>query len=72
MYDLIRATDIENSANVAQIIGRYRQRYPEVENDEILRNFVEADSPEKTNGSKIQDSGKQNRPFCLIPDDGCP
>ncbi|WP_439474031.1 aminopeptidase P family protein [Algoriphagus formosus] len=47
MYDLIRATDIKNSANVAQIIGRYRQRYPEVENDEILRNFVEADSPEK-------------------------
>ncbi|TDK41505.1 aminopeptidase P family protein [Algoriphagus formosus] len=47
MYDLIRATDIENSANVAQIIGRYRQRYPEVGNDEILRNFVEADSPEK-------------------------
>lgn len=47
MYQMIRATDIENSANVAQIIGRYRSRYPEVANDEILRDFLEADSPEK-------------------------
>lgn len=33
IYELIRATDMENSANVAQIIGRYRQRYPEVGED---------------------------------------
>lgn len=47
LYELIRATDLENSANVAQIIGRYRQRYPEVENDPVLKEFMNADSPEK-------------------------
>ncbi len=47
MYELIRATDLENSANVAQVIGRYRQRYPEVENDPVLKDFMNADSPEK-------------------------
>lgn len=47
MYELIRATEIENTANVAQVIGRYQRTYPEVENDPILQNFVKADSPEK-------------------------
>lgn len=47
LYELIRATDLENSANVAQVIGRYRQRYPEVENDPVLNDFLNADSPEK-------------------------
>ncbi|AWW30821.1 aminopeptidase P family protein [Echinicola strongylocentroti] len=47
MYSLIRATDLENSANVAQVIGRYRKYYPEVENDAILMEFANADSPEK-------------------------
>jgi len=47
MYELIRATDLENSANVAQIIGRYRQTYPEVENDPVLKDFMNADSPQK-------------------------
>ncbi|GGF32130.1 aminopeptidase P N-terminal domain-containing protein [Echinicola rosea] len=47
MYELIRATDLENTANVAQVIGRYRKYYPEVENDDILVEFVDADTPEK-------------------------
>jgi Xaa-Pro aminopeptidase len=47
MYELIRATEVENSANVAQVIGRYQRAYPEVENDPILQDFVKADSPEK-------------------------
>jgi Xaa-Pro aminopeptidase len=47
LYELIKATDIENSANVAQVIGRYRQRYAEIENDEVLIDFINADSPEK-------------------------
>ncbi|NVK49288.1 MAG: aminopeptidase P N-terminal domain-containing protein [Cyclobacteriaceae bacterium] len=47
MYNLIRATDIENSANVAQIIGRYRQRYPEIENDPVLQDFLKAETPEQ-------------------------
>lgn len=47
MYELIRATDVENSANVAQIIGRYKQRYPGIEEDPVLKDFLAADSPEK-------------------------
>lgn len=45
-YELIRATDIENSANVAQVIGRYQQRYPEIREDKVLNDFVNAASPE--------------------------
>ncbi|WP_317194903.1 aminopeptidase P family protein [Litoribacter ruber] len=47
LYELIKTTDIENSANVAQVIGRYRRFYPEVENNEVLNDFLNADSPEK-------------------------
>jgi len=47
MYELVKATDMENSANVAQVIGRYRKYYPEVENDELLMAFANADTPEK-------------------------
>lgn len=58
MYDLILATDVENSANVAQVIGRYQRTYPEVEKDPILKDFVSADSPEKRKAikDKIPDS----------------
>jgi len=47
MYEMIRATNIENSANVAQMIGQAKQRYPEVEDDPVLKDFLDADSPEK-------------------------
>lgn len=47
MYELIRATDVENTANVAQIIGRYKTRYPEIADDPVLKDFLTADSPEK-------------------------
>ena len=47
LYELIRATDLENAANVAQVIGKYRQYYSEVEDDEVLKDFLNADSPEK-------------------------
>ncbi len=47
MYEMIRATNIENSANVAQFIDRAKQRYPEVEDDPVLKDFLNADSPEK-------------------------
>lgn len=47
MYELIRATDIENSANVAQIIGRYQTRYPAIQEDPVLKDFLNADTPEK-------------------------
>ncbi|WP_194776645.1 aminopeptidase P N-terminal domain-containing protein [Pararhodonellum marinum] len=47
MYELIRTTDIANAANVAQIIGRYRPYYTEIEEDKLLNAFLDADSPEK-------------------------
>jgi len=47
LYELIRATDIENSANVAQVIGRYRQRFPEIADDQVIKDFLAADTPEK-------------------------
>jgi Xaa-Pro aminopeptidase len=47
LYDLIRATDLENTANVAQVIGKYRKYYSDIENDEVLMDFLNADSPEK-------------------------
>ncbi|KEO73107.1 peptidase M24 [Anditalea andensis] len=47
LYELIRATDLENAANVAQVIGKYRQYYTSVENDEVLNDFLDADTPEK-------------------------
>jgi len=47
LYELIRATDLENAANVAQVIGKYRQYYTSIENDEVLNDFLNADSPEK-------------------------
>ncbi|GAB3658114.1 Xaa-Pro aminopeptidase [Echinicola sediminis] len=47
LYDLIKATDLENSANVAQVIGRYRKYYPEVESNEKLIAFATAETPQK-------------------------
>lgn len=47
IYELIRATDFENSANVAQIIGRIERSmnyYPELNQDEVLQNFLKADN----------------------------
>jgi len=58
MYELIRATELENSANVAQVIGRYQRAYPEVEKDPVLSDFIKAESPEKRMAikQKIPDS----------------
>ncbi|HSJ68451.1 MAG TPA: aminopeptidase P N-terminal domain-containing protein [Anditalea sp.] len=47
LYDLIRSTDLENAANVAQVIGKYKKYYTSIENDEVLNDFLNADSPEK-------------------------
>ncbi|MHA7130323.1 aminopeptidase P N-terminal domain-containing protein [Algoriphagus namhaensis] len=46
-YELIKSTDLENSANVAQILGRIASRNPEVRNDQLISSFVEATSPEE-------------------------
>ncbi len=42
LYTRITATDIENSANVAQTLGRYLNFNKDLQEDELLRNFVNA------------------------------
>ena len=39
---MIKSTDVENSANVAQILGRYLNWDEELKNDELLSGFVNA------------------------------
>ena len=45
-YQLIKTTEIENSANVAQIIGRYLDYFPELKKDELLKGFKNAQTDE--------------------------
>lgn len=47
MYEMIRTSNIDNSANVVQMISRAKQRYPEVEDDPVLKDFVNAETAEK-------------------------
>jgi len=42
LYSMIKSTDIENSANVAQTLGRYLNRDENLKNDELLSGFVNA------------------------------
>lgn len=42
VYELIKSTPIENSANVAQIIGRAITYYPNLEEDEIINGYKKA------------------------------
>ena len=42
LYSMIKSTDIENSANVAQILGRYLSRDEDLKKDELLSGFVNA------------------------------
>lgn len=41
-YTTITSTDIENSANVAQTLGRYLKRYDELKSDKLLVGYVNA------------------------------
>lgn len=43
LYGLIKATEVENSANVAQTIDRYLIRFPELKEDELLTSYAKAD-----------------------------
>ena len=47
LYDQIKSTDIENSANVAQTITRWMRYDPTLSDDEILTSFQNAESPEE-------------------------
>ena len=42
IYEMIKATDIENSANVAQNIGRALEYYPDLKNDKVIIDYVQA------------------------------
>lgn len=42
LYSMIKSTDVENSANVAQILGRYLNRDENLKKDELLNGFVNA------------------------------
>ncbi len=42
LYEMITSTEVENSANVAQTLGRYLNNYPNLQEDELLNNFVNA------------------------------
>ncbi|MEZ4792353.1 MAG: aminopeptidase P N-terminal domain-containing protein [Gelidibacter sp.] len=42
VYELIKTTDIENNANVAQTIGRALEYYPELKNDKVISDYVNA------------------------------
>jgi len=47
LYAMIRTTDVENKANVAQIIDRFVRYNTELNQDEILNDFVKADNEVK-------------------------
>lgn len=42
VYELIKSTPIENSANVAQIIGKTTIYYPDLKEDEIIKGYKQA------------------------------
>ncbi|MDY7395509.1 aminopeptidase P N-terminal domain-containing protein [Aureibaculum sp. 2210JD6-5] len=46
IYQMIKATEIENSANVAQNLGRYMDFYPELKEDELLKGYQTAENNE--------------------------
>jgi len=52
VYQMIKATDIDNSANVAQNLGRYLDYYPELKNDELLTGYQQAATNELRNEFK--------------------
>jgi len=42
LYSMIKSTKLENSANVAQTLGRYLNYYQELKSDKLLVDFVKA------------------------------
>ncbi len=52
VYNMIKSTEIENSANVAQTLGRYLDYYPELKKDQLLTGYQKATSNELRNEFK--------------------
>ena len=42
VYELVKSTPLENSANVAQIIGRIENRFPDIKQDDLLMKYKTA------------------------------
>jgi Xaa-Pro aminopeptidase len=42
VYELVKSTPIENSANVAQVIGRIENRFPDIKEDDLLMKYKTA------------------------------
>lgn len=45
IYEMIKATDIENSANVAQNIGRALEYYPDLKKDQVISEYAQSTDP---------------------------
>ncbi len=62
LYTMIKSTDVENSANVAQVLGRYLNYYKELQSDEILSGYVASkdDAVRKELKEKVQISSLNN------------
>jgi Xaa-Pro aminopeptidase len=54
LYKMITATTVENSANVAQTLGRYLNNDPSLKEDKLLRDFVDAQDVTLRNEIKDQ------------------
>lgn len=47
VYKLIKNSDLESSDQLVQMLGRYKQQYPEMMDDPLISSFMNAESPEK-------------------------
>jgi len=52
LYTMIKSTDVENNANVAQTLGRYLNYYSELKEDDLLSGFVNNDDDDLRNEIK--------------------
>ncbi len=61
VYELVKSTPIENSANVAQVIERIENRYPDIKNDELLTKY------KTTTDNKLKGDLKEKITLKLTP-----
>ncbi len=54
IYKMIKNSDLESSERVVQMIDRYSRQYPDLKNDQVISEFMKADSPEKRMTLKSQ------------------
>ncbi|MEX0287516.1 MAG: aminopeptidase P family protein, partial [Flavobacteriaceae bacterium] len=52
LYSMITSTDMENSANVAQTLGRYLNYYKDLRKDKLLSGFANAKNSDLRNEIK--------------------